>query len=153
MHFWIALPLLLHLAFFLFRRMPALEIHPNKKLYRRSGNYTLFRGRWKKLPEGRYLNLFALNFSYAYEARSGEEETAFDPDTDMQIDRSNLEIYLCIVYADRQRFPIAHYSGKKTALREARIVARLLGLDLWNATLPEPAWDEVPQDPPPCKDI
>lgn len=148
MHFWIALPFLLLLAFFLFKRMPALEIHPNKKWYRRSGNYNVFRGRWKKLPEGRYLNLFAMNFSYAYEARSGEEEIAFDPDTDIQTDRNNLEIYLFIVCEDRRRFPLAHYSGKKTALREARIVARFLGLDLWNATLPEPAWDEDPAKQP-----
>ncbi|MGQ3013146.1 MAG: hypothetical protein ACT6QS_05545 [Flavobacteriales bacterium] len=147
---WLGFIILLFFLFYLFGWMPAIEIHPDRQQYRRSNNLHIYYGGWKPLPKGSYLNIFAVGFTHGYENRPKRRErrSAGGYTGDYLNDRSNMDIYLYLVSSNHQRFVLAHYSGKKTALREARIVARFLGLDLWNATLPEPAWDEDPAKQP-----
>jgi len=148
--FWWITALFALMAVWILVYVPALEIHPHKHLFRSTNNFGLFPSRWEELPPSKYLSVFGVSLGFA--APSGDDHGDHDgsgpvnesPSTDTGFlqDADDKGTYIFLVTEDRERFVLAHYTSKETALEHARMIAAYMKLDLWNATDRKPHWEK-----------
>ncbi len=131
--------------------VPAIEIHPHKHLFRSTNNLGLFPSRWEDLPPSKYLSVFGVSLGFAAASEDEYEHSlssapAYDSvstDSGFLQNASDKEIYIFLVTEERERFVLAHYSDRKIALEHARMMAKYMKLDLWNATERTPYWEKA----------
>lgn len=130
---------------------PALEIHPDKPLFRISNNFRLFPSRWEELPPSKYLSVFGVSLGFedkSIEYYNDENDTdsgyeSISTDAGVLQNDEDKEVYIFLVTESRERFVLTHYANRNLALEHARMIAAYMKLDLWNATVRPARWEHI----------